>query len=99
MEELFGSIEDLEQRKERQKIVDGTEWPDVDHEIADQTDVPALRFVNECPVNVIGRNRYLRQIVEKIIQKNLRRQHRQKRQEDRGRGHAEHVAEVRTRPH
>ena len=73
MKKLLGSVKDLEQGKEGQKIVDRAEWPDVDHEVADHADVPSLRFVNECLINVVSRNRHLREIVKEVIQQNLRR--------------------------
>ena len=81
MEESFRGTENLEQRKECQDVVDGINGANMDDEIADHAHVPTLRFVNECPVDVICGDRHLRHDVEKRTQQNLRRQHRQKRQE------------------
>ena len=50
-------------------------------------------------IDVVRRNRDLREVVEKVVQQNLRRKHREERQEYRGDRHAEHVAEVRARAH
>src|SRR5262249_43032950 len=55
--------------------------------------------MDESLVDFVSRDRYLRQIIEEVVEQNLRRQHRQKRQKHRRGGHAEHVAEVRTRSH
>jgi hypothetical protein len=55
--------------------------------------------LDKSPVDVICGDRHLRQVVEKVGQQNLRRQHRQKRQEQRSDGHAEHISEVGTRPY
>ena len=48
---------------------------------------------------MVGGDRDLGDVVEEVVEQDLRRQHRQERQEQRRTGHAEHVAEVRARPH
>src|SRR6185295_16940897 len=72
---------------------------DVEHEVPNQLDIPAPWLVNVRYIHVVGGNRDLGQIVEKVIEENLRRQHRQKWQEHHGGGHAEHIAEVGTGAH
>ena len=55
--------------------------------------------MNERLVDAISWNGYLRQIVKKIVQQNLRGQHRKEWEKHRGRRHAKHVPKIRARPH
>ena len=50
-------------------------------------------------VDVVGRDRHLADVVEEVVEQDLRRQHRQERQEQRGAGGGEHVPEVRRGAH
>ena len=50
-------------------------------------------------VDVVGRDRHLADVVEQVVEQDLRRQHRQEAQEQRRAGGAEHVPEVRRRAH
>ena len=50
-------------------------------------------------VDAVGRDRHLPDVVEQVVEQDLRRQHRQERQEQRRAGGAEHVAEVRRGRH
>ena len=87
------------QHEERQEIEHRADRPDEQHEVADDPHVPSLRPAEEAVVHVVGRNRELGEVVEKVVEEDLRRQHRQERQEHRCRRHAEHVAEVRAGAH
>jgi hypothetical protein len=60
-----------------------------------QRDGPAEVFL----VDVVGRDRQLAGVVEQVVQQDLRGQHRQERQEQRGSCRGEHVAEVARRAH
>ena len=85
--------------KEGEKVEDRTDRPNEDHEIADELDIPALRFLYEGGVHVVCRDRHLGQVVEEVVEQNLCWEHGQERQEHKGAGHAEHVPEVRTGAH
>ena len=50
-------------------------------------------------VDAVGRDRELADVVEQVVQQDLRRQHRQEREEQRRAGGAEHVPEVRRGGH
>src|SRR5271157_164873 len=89
----------MQQHIESQKIEDGTDWPNEDHEIADQTDIPALGLCEVSLVNIIRGNGELSYIIKKVIEQDLRGQHRQERQEERSPSHAEHVSKVRAGSH
>src|ERR1041385_1534021 len=99
MEQSFLGFEDNQHRIERQKIVDGAYRSDIDHEIANQLDIPMPRFSDQTRIYIVCRYRDLGEIVQEIVEQDLSRQHRQEGQKDRGSGHAEHVAEIRTGSH
>ena len=94
-----GRVEHPEQDPEGQEVVDRADRADDRHELADEPDLPALGPAEQRRIDVVGGDADLRDVVEEVVQQDLRRQHRQERQEERRRGHAEHVAEVRARPH
>ena len=50
-------------------------------------------------VDVVGRDGHLADVVEEVVEQDLRRQHRQEGEEQRGAGGGEHVAEVRRGAH
>ena len=50
-------------------------------------------------IDVIERDRDLGHVVDQVVEQDLDRQHRQERQDQRGSGHAEHVAEIRACTH
>ena len=79
MEERRGGPEDLQHHEKGQEIVDGTDRANEHHEVPYKADVPALRLLDEARVNVVGWDGHLRQVVEKVVEQDLRRQHRQKR--------------------
>ena len=65
-----------------------------------------MKAVSQCAgplelllVDVVGRDRHLAGVVEQVVEQDLRRQHRQEGQEQRGAAGAEHVPEVRRGPH
>ncbi len=65
----------------------------------DEPDVPRRRTREHLLVDVVGRDRHLARVVQQVVEQDLRREHRQEREEcRRGRG-AEHVPEVRRRRH
>ena len=61
--------------------------------------VPASRLGLDVGVDVVGRKRRLRGVVDEVVQEDLAREHGQIRQHDSRPGHADHVAEVRAGPH
>src|SRR5207247_7593226 len=86
-------------RIEGQKVINGADGTNVNHEVANELDIPMARLSDEAWVHVVGRNRYLGEIIQKIVEQDLSRQHRQERKKNRCRRHAGHVAEVRARAH
>ena len=62
-------------------------------------DVPVRRPDELLLVDAVGGDRHLARVVEQVVQQDLERQHRQEREERRGHRDAEHVAEIRRRPH
>src|SRR5690348_17759002 len=50
-------------------------------------------------IDIVGWNRDLGEVIEEIVEQNLRRKHGQKGQEQHAGGHAEHVAEIGARAH
>src|SRR6266542_2181200 len=53
VEQRFGSVEELEEHEEGQEIINGAQWPDEQHEVADHADVPALRLAGVARVDII----------------------------------------------
>src|SRR5208337_3473306 len=99
MKQRFARVEEMQQHIEGQKVEDRTDRSDENHEIADQTDIPALRLLEIRLINIVRWNGELGHIIKKIVQQDLRGQHRQERQKERSRRHADHIAKVRTRAH
>src|SRR6266516_8112246 len=99
MKERLRGMENCQHHQEGQEVKDRTDRSDEDHEITDELDVPALRFLYVARIYVISRYRHLGKVVEKVIQQDLRRQHGQERQEYKGASHTEHIPEVRTGSH
>src|SRR5260370_36919650 len=97
MEERLSGVENDQHHKESEKVEDRTDRPNEDHEIADELDIPALRFLYEGSVHVVCSDRHLGQVVEEVVEQNLRVEHEQERQEYKSAAHPEHVPEVRTR--
>ena len=58
-----------------------------------------MRLLNKDRVNVVAGNGHLRQVGQKVDEQDLLGQHRQKGQQERCAGHAEHVAEIGARRH
>jgi hypothetical protein len=56
--------------------------------------VPALRTTTVRRVNGVERDAEFRQVTEKVVEQDLRRQKGQEWQEERRHGHREHVAEI-----
>ena len=77
--------EDIENRADRSKE---------DHKAPEIGRVPALRLADLLIIDVIKRDRHLGDIVQQVLNQQVQRQHRQKRQEGAGHQHAEDVAEV-----
>ena len=92
-------VQDHEHHEERREVEDRADRPEDHHEAADEPDVPGRRAGDSLLVDVVGRDRHLTDVVEQVVEQDLRRQHRQEREEERRAGGAEHVAEVRRRRH
>ncbi len=82
-----------------QKVEGRADRPDHQHEVANEIHIQNLRTAHIFAVDRVERDRDLRHVVENVVEENLCRHHRQKRQEQGRAGHAEHVAEIRARPH
>src|SRR5208283_1722458 len=82
-----------------QEVEDRAYWPQDQHEVADEVHVPVPGLDEIFFIDTVKRDRDLRNIVEKIVQQDLYRQHGKKGQEERCSGHAEHVPEIGTRSH
>jgi len=89
----------MQQDIEREEIVDRTDGPDRDHEIANEGHVPATKCTDVGRVYVVGRDGNLRGVVEEVVEKDLRWQHRQKWKKDGRARHAEHIPKVRDGTH
>ncbi len=92
-------VKDAEQHEEREEVEHRAYGPDEQHEPPDETDVRAVGRAQPIGVDLVGRNRDLRDVVEHVVEQDLRREHRQERQRQRRHGHAQHVSEVRARTH
>ena len=77
--------EDIENRADRSEE---------DHKAPEIGRVPALRLADLLIIDVIKRDRHLGDIVQQVLNQQVQRQHRQKRQEGAGHQHAEDVTEV-----
>src|SRR5207245_4316273 len=89
MEQALAGGEIVEQQVESQEVEHRTDRSDEEHEVTDDAQVPALWTIEIGAINVVARDRDLGQVVQEVVQQNLRRKHRQKRQEDRRRRHAD----------
>jgi len=94
-----GRVEDLQQDEEGREVVERAHGTDGDHEPPDESHVPAVRPAYEAPIDVVRGDRDLGEVVEKVVQQDLHREHRQERQEQSASRHAEHVAEARAGSH
>ena len=63
-------------------VEDRADRPDEHHEFADVADIPSARRHEILLVDVVGRDRRLREIVEQVVDQHLDRRHRQERQEE-----------------
>jgi hypothetical protein len=92
-------MQHAEQNEESQKVKKGTDRPYHDHEVTDECHVPVSRATQIVSVHAVQRDRNLGNVIKKVVQQDLQRQHRQEGQEECSAGHAEHVAEIRTGAH
>ncbi len=100
MKERRARVEDEQHHAERREIEERADRAEDDHEAADRRRCPRLSGrCEQLLVDVVGRDRHLADVVEQVVQQDLRREHRQEREEQRRAGGAEHVAEVRRRAH
>jgi hypothetical protein len=60
-----------QRRSRKEEEVQAGHRPNEDHEIADELDIPALRFLFEGGVHVVCRNRHLGQVAEEVVEQNL----------------------------
>ncbi len=90
----LAGVKEFQQHIKSKKVINGANGSDQKHEIPDQAHIPAPRRAKILRVHVIGRNGDLRRVVEKIVEQDLRGEHRQKRQKCGGARHAEHIAEI-----
>lgn len=90
---------DGEEEEERQEVEYGADRSESDHEVPDEFYVPVFRFLDILLIDIIRRQRDLREIIEEVIEQYLARQHRQERQEHDGADHAEHVSEIGAQSH
>src|SRR5437879_6324576 len=99
MEQWFMSLKQGQHCIEGQKVINGADGTNVDHEVANELDVPVTRLSDKAGIHIIGGNSHLGEIIKKIVEQDLRGQHRKERKKNRCCRHAEHVAEVRACAH
>src|ERR1019366_7272628 len=85
--------------EEGHDIEDGADGANEHHEAGNAASVPFARLFEKIRVHVVPRDRYLRNVVKKILHQQLDRQHRQEGPKDAGDQHTEYVAEIGTRRH
>ena len=90
----WAGVEDAQHDGEGEEVVDARDRAEEGHEAADQADVPLGGAGEQLLVDVVGRDRHLADVVEEVVEQDLRRQHRQEGEEQGGAGGGEHVAEV-----
>src|ERR1700676_937254 len=93
------AVENPEHDEERRVIEDRADGADEKDETFDFIDVPRSWARHLLVVYRVYWNRYLREVVEKIIGQHLDGGHWDKRQEGAGAQYAKHISEVGTRPH
>jgi hypothetical protein len=84
---------------EGRDIKQRADWPEKQHEPADETHIPARRAGELLGIGAVGGDGQLAGVIDQVVEQVQRRQHRQERQEERGARSAEHVPEVAGRPH
>ena len=72
----------MQQHIESQKVEEGTDRSDEHHEIADQTDIPALGLLQISFVNIVCGNGELAYVIKKVIEQDLGGQHGQEGQKE-----------------
>ena len=92
-------VEQREHHPERDEVEDGAHRAEDRHEPSDEGHVPRSWSSQRLGVHPVGRDGQLPGVVEQVVEEDLGGQHREERQEDRGAGRAEHVAEIRRRRH
>src|ERR1700730_150592 len=96
---IIPAVEDVEHGEESGVVEDRADWPDEHHELENIADVPFPRNHEIVLVDIVGRNRRLREIIDQVVGEHLDRQHWQEGQKDAGTEHAEHIAEITARTH
>ena len=96
---LRRGVEDQQQAGEGQQVEDRRQRPHHAGKAHQGAHVPDLRLRCRLGPHGVEGNADLGEVVEKIVEQDLRRQHRQERQEQRRHRHRQHVAEVRARTH
>ena len=92
-------VEDAQHDREGEEVVDARDRAEEGHEAADHADVPLGGSGEQLLVDVVGRDGHLADVVEEVVEQDLRRQHRQEgEKQGRARG-GEHVPEVRRGAH
>ena len=96
---LVPGVEGEQHEHEGRIIEDRADRPEIEHETRNAADIPLARLVEKFLVDIVGRDRRLREIIKQVVGQNLDRRHRQEGQEDARAEHAEHIAEIRARAH
>src|SRR4029453_5122534 len=92
-------MEAPQQDRKGEKVIEGANGANTEHEVANDADIPALRGTHETGVHVVGRDGDLGQVIEEVVEQDLQGEHRQEGQEQDSTGHAEHIAKVGTGAH
>ena len=95
----MAGMQQREHHPEGEEVEDRAHRAEHGHEAPNELHVPRRRPGQRLGVDLVGRDHQLTGVVEQIVEEDLRRQHRKERQEHRGSGRTEHVAEVRGRGH
>ena len=80
-------------------IEDGTYGANEYHEAGNAACIPFARMFEKIRVNIVPRDRHLRNVVQQVLHQQLNWQHRQERQKDAGDQNTKHIAEIRACRH
>ena len=92
-------VQDDEHDEEGHEVEDRADRSEDAHEPTDEGDVPCRWAGQDLAVDPIGGDRQLTDVVQQVVEQDLRRKHREEREEQRRPCRAEHVSEVRRRGH
>ena len=90
----FIGIKDLVEYVESDEVKHGTDNTEDHHKSPEKREIPVLGALNEHLVNTVCWKGNLGKVIDKVVEKDLNRQHREERQENGGGSHGKHVPEI-----